>query len=149
MSALWPLLPPAFCSPLPCCWFPSMLSLSQLNPSHSSSRQAVLHKAALGKRETGLCCTSSMQVGIVPHAFLPMCPILNMRCISLQAISSSETQMCHQSGSLLQEKWVGGDRGGCSQGGMRIWSTWALPATCPESGPVMLPATRRVKMGPC
>lgn len=58
-----------FCSPLPCCCFPSTPSLPQLNPSHSPSRQALLHKAASGKTETELCCISSVQVGIVPCAF--------------------------------------------------------------------------------
>lgn len=47
----------------------AFLAAQSLDPSHSSSRQAALHKAAWGKRQSGLCCISSMQVGIFPHAF--------------------------------------------------------------------------------
>ena len=41
-----------------------------------------------------------MLVGIIPHAFYLYAHILNMHYISLHAISSSETQMYHQSRNL-------------------------------------------------
>lgn len=51
----------------PCSLAAAFQAAQSLNPSHISSRQAVFHKAASGKGENGLCCISSVQVGIVSY----------------------------------------------------------------------------------